>query len=176
MALIPNPRPDKYGGVLVDGAGAVTGFTRRGSPDPSFHFIGPQIVEAAVFADLDDGVKSESVLEVYPRLMAAQPGAVRGFIGSWSFHDIGTPGDLLRTSLEFAAAAGRPDRPRWGRDVAVADSARVTGSVLWDQVVVHPDAELTECVVADGVEIPAGARYTRTAIAAGPAGLVTAPL
>src|SRR5688500_7450309 len=30
MALIPNPRPDKYGGVLLDAGHAVTGFTRRG--------------------------------------------------------------------------------------------------------------------------------------------------
>ena len=29
MALIPNPRPDKYGGVLLDEGGAVTAFTAR---------------------------------------------------------------------------------------------------------------------------------------------------
>src|SRR5437868_12242562 len=28
MALIPNPRPDKYGGVQLDGDGWITGFTR----------------------------------------------------------------------------------------------------------------------------------------------------
>src|SRR5918993_3560487 len=42
MALIPNPRPDKYGGVLLDAGHAVTGFTRRGSSTEGFHFIGPQ--------------------------------------------------------------------------------------------------------------------------------------
>src|SRR6266849_8993539 len=46
MALIANPRPDKYGGVLLDGDRVFTGFTRRGSPEPSFHFVGPQVVEA----------------------------------------------------------------------------------------------------------------------------------
>src|SRR3954453_19030776 len=35
MALIPNPRPEKYGGVLLDEAQAITGFTRRGSTEPS---------------------------------------------------------------------------------------------------------------------------------------------
>ena len=50
MALIPNPRPDKYGGVLLDADRAVTGFTRARDPrEPSFHFIGPQVVEADVF-------------------------------------------------------------------------------------------------------------------------------
>src|SRR5688572_2193732 len=43
MALIPNPRPDKYGGVTVVGD-RVSGFTRpspAGGPQ-SYHFIGLQ--------------------------------------------------------------------------------------------------------------------------------------
>lgn len=164
MALVPNPRPDKYGGVLLDERQAVTGFTRRGSAEASFHFVGPQIVEAEVFEPLPDGVPSESVLEVYPTLMAADPGSVRGFVGDWSFQDIGTPADLLQTSLALAAADGRIDRPRWGRGVRVAESARVTRSVLWDGVTVGDGATLDECVVADEVDIPAGAAYARSAI------------
>ncbi|HEY3885865.1 MAG TPA: NDP-sugar synthase, partial [Vicinamibacterales bacterium] len=165
MALIPNPRPDKYGGVLLDENGAVTAFTRRGSSARSFHFIGPQIVEAAAFADLPDGVPSESVLEIYPRLMAARRGSVMGFVSDAGFQDIGTPGDLLETSLAFAAADGRPDRPRWGADVCVSPKARVARSVLWDDVVVEDGASLSECVISDGVRIPAGAVYERAAIA-----------
>lgn len=176
MALIPNPRPDKYGGVLVDARGAITAFTRRGSPEPSLHFIGPQVVHASVFADLPDGVPSESVLEVYPRLMRERPGSVIGFAGDWTFQDIGTPADLLATSLALAAADGRADRPRWGRDVSVDPAARVTRSVLWDAVTIGAGAEIVECVIADGVAIPAGARYVRSAIVNGPAGLVVATL
>ena len=176
MALIVNPRPDKYGGVLLDEAGAITAFTRRGSPGPSFHFIGPQIVDASVFAGLPDGVASESVLEVYPRLMRERPGSVVGFTGDWAFQDIGTPADLLATSLALAAADGRPDRPRWGRDVRVDPSAVVTRSVLWDDVTVGPGATVHECVVADHVVIPAGARYANSAIVASPEGLLVAPL
>ncbi len=176
MALIPNPRPDKYGGVLVDERGAITAFTRRGSPGPSLHFIGPQVVHASVFADLPDGVPSESVLEVYPRLMRERPGSVIGFAGDWTFQDIGTPADLLATSLALAAADGRADRPRWGRGVRVDPSARVRRSVLWDAVTIAAGAEIVECVIADGVAIPAGARYLRSAIVNGPAGLVVAAL
>lgn len=165
MALIPNPRPDKYGGVLLDRSHAVAGFTRRGSTERSFHFIGPQVVEAQVFAGLPDGVKSESVLEVYPQLIAARRGSVMGFVGDWTFKDIGTPADLLRTSLDLAAADGRPDRPRWGRRVRVDPSASVTRSVLWDDIAVGADAVIDECVIADGVTIPPGARHQRCAIA-----------
>jgi NDP-sugar pyrophosphorylase family protein len=164
MALVPNPRPDKYGGVRLDASGAVTGFTRRGSPEPSFHFIGPQVVNADVFADLPDGVPAESVVEVYPRLMRDDPGSVRGFVGNWSFLDIGTPADLLETSLALAASDGRADRPRWGRRVLVDPSARVTRSVLWDDVTIGAGAEIIECVIADGVTIPPGARHRRASI------------
>jgi NDP-sugar pyrophosphorylase family protein len=176
MALIPNPRPDKYGGVLLDSQHIVTGFTRRGSPGPSFHFIGPQIVEAEVFADLADGVPAESVLEVYPRLMRERPGSVRGVAGDWTFRDVGTPADLLETSLALAAADGRADHPRWGRDTRVDRSARVLRSVLWDNVTIGAGAEIVECVIGDGVTIPPGARHHRTAVVHHADGLVVAPL
>ncbi len=171
MALMPNPRPDKYGSVLLDGAGAITAFTKRRPPGRSpaaggaeFHFIGPQVVNAEVFADLPDGVPAESVLEVYPRLMRERPGSVIGFVGDWQFRDVGTPADLLETSLALAAADGRADRPRWGRNVFVDPDARVSRSVLWDDVTVGAGADIHECVIADGVTIPPGARHERSAI------------
>jgi NDP-sugar pyrophosphorylase family protein len=165
MALIPNPRPDKYGGVLLDGDRVVTGFTRRGNPEPSFHFIGPQVVEADAFMSLADGLPAESVLGVYPALMASRPGSVRGFVSHATFQDIGTPADLLQTSLDLAAADGRVDAPRWGRHVRVDATARVLRSVLWDEVTIGAGAVITECVIADGVRIPADTVLTRCAIA-----------
>ena len=176
MALIPNPRPDKYGGVLLDDDHAVTGFSRRGTPGDAFHFIGPQVIEADAFMPLADGVPSESVLGLYPQLMNARHGSVMGYVSDASFKDIGTPADLLSTSLELAAADGRADRPRWGRNVRVPPSATITRSVLWDDVTVGDGAVLTECIVADGVTIPAGAVYERRAIVNGSARLEIVPL
>ena len=164
MALIANRWPEKYGGVLLDHRGAVIGFTRRGDSRPTFHFIGVQAAEAEAFAALDDGVPAESVLELYPRLMAARSDAVMGFVSDASFQDIGTPGDLLRTSLDLAAADGRRDRPRWGRHVRVAASASVTRSLLWDDVSVGEEARLEDCIVGDGVAIPAASIFRRRAI------------
>jgi NDP-sugar pyrophosphorylase family protein len=176
MALIPNPRPDKYGGVLLDSDHAVTGFTRRGDLQRSFHFIGPQVVEAEAFLSLKDGVPAETVVGIYPALMASRPGSVRGFVSDAAFHDIGTPADLLRTSLDLAAADGRVDRPRWGRNPQVAATARVTRSVLWDDVTVGAGAVLTECIVADGVHVPGGAVFSRCAIVRGARDLEIAQL
>ena len=174
MAVIRNPRPDKYGSVQVDDDYAVTGFTRRGTD--GFHFIGPQVIEADVFLPLADGVPSETVLDFYPKLIAARRGSVMAYVSDAQFHDIGTPADLLQTSLEFAARDGRPDRPRWGRGVRVAPSARVARSVLWDDVTIGERVQLEECVVADGVTIPDGASYRRCAIARQDERLVVAKL
>lgn len=174
MALIPNPRPEKYGSVQLDEDNAVTGFTRRGTE--GFHFIGPQVVEADAFMPLPDGVPSETVLGLYPQLIAARRGAVMGFVSDAAFQDIGTPADLLQTSLDLAAADGRPGRPRWGRGARVAASATVSRSVLWDDVTVGEGAHVEECVVADGVTIPEGAIYRRCAIARDGETLVVQPL
>ncbi|HET7698055.1 MAG TPA: nucleotidyltransferase family protein, partial [Vicinamibacterales bacterium] len=78
MALIPNPRPEKYGSVQLDDDHAVTAFTRRGTQ--GFHFIGPQVIEAAAFMSLPDGVPSETVLGLYPQLIAERRGSVMGFV------------------------------------------------------------------------------------------------
>ena len=162
MALIPNPRPDKYGGVQVSGDGWVTGFTRPGTPGESFHFIGVQIAEPAAFADVPDGVPCESVNALYPQLMAANPRCIAAFISSASFRDIGTPADCLRTSIELAALEG--DRLVAGKRARIDDSARLTRTAVWDDVTIRPGAVLTDCIVGDRAVIPRGARYERCAI------------
>jgi mannose-1-phosphate guanylyltransferase len=162
MALIPNPRPDKYGGVRVGDDGFVEGFTRPGTPGESFHFIGIQVAEREVFAGLEDGVPAESVNALYPRLIAADRRAVAAHLSEALFRDIGTPADCLATSLELAALEG--DRLASGRNVRVDPTARVDRTALWDDVTVGPGADLRECIVADGAIVPPGARYARCAI------------
>ena len=162
MALIPNPRPDKYGGVLVSDEGYVTRFTRRDPAARSFHFIGVQVVESRVFADLPDGVASESVNQLYPRLIERNAHAVAAFVSEASFHDIGTADDYLRTSVELAAAEG--DRLTAAARVRISESAHLVRTAVWDDVVVDDEVSLADCVVADGAHIPAGARYERCVI------------
>jgi NDP-sugar pyrophosphorylase family protein len=162
LALIPNPRPDKYGGVLVGDDGRITGFTRAGASVETCHFIGVQVADAHAFARLEDGVHAESVNALYPRLMVEHPGSVRGVVCGASFHDIGTPADYLRTSAELAVAEG--DRMAAARNTHVARSARIVRTAVWDDVVIGARAELIECIVADGARIPGGARYERCAI------------
>jgi len=168
MALIPNPRPDRYGGVLISQDGRITGFTRARQPTaaagdgaPTFHFIGVQMASARAFAMLEDGVPAESVNALYPRLIADQRGSVAGYVSQASFLDIGTPRDCLDTSLALARVEGARVA---GAGARIADSAVLVRSMVWDDVTVGARAHLQDCIVADGVRIPDGARYERCAI------------
>lgn len=152
MALIPNPRPDRYGGVLVDGA-HVIGFTRRGGRAPSFHFVGVQIAQRAAFERLPDGLPAESVGELYPELMREHRGAVAAFVSDATFDDIGTPADYFETSQRIGTEEGR-DPIQLGGECSIDPSARLTRSILWDDVAVGANARLTECIVADGARVP----------------------
>lgn len=162
MALIPNPQPDKYGGVQVNDGRWITGFSRRGSAGPSFHFIGVQIVDGRVFENLEDGVPAESVGGLYPALIARDPHSVGAFVSDASFRDIGTPADYLRTSAELAAIEG--DRMTSGKGTRIDASAAVVRSAVWDDVEIGAEAEIVESIVCDGVAIPPAARYRRCAI------------
>lgn len=161
MSLIPNPAPDRYGGVTVSSDGFVTGFTRPGAGGESFHFIGVQVAAAGVFSRLDDNVSHESVNGLYPVLMREDPRSVAAYVSDASFSDIGTPLDCLRTSLALALQEG---------DLMVSTTARIAAgavvqrTALWDDVIVGAGATLRECIVADRVTIPPGADYERCAI------------
>ena len=165
MALIPNPRPEKYGGVQVADGRWVTGFTRAGSAGPSCHFIGVQIVDARVFSGLDDGVPADTVNALYPRLLVSDRRSIAGFVCDASFRDIGTAADYLETSAQLAAIEG--DRMATGQRLRIDDTASVVRSAVWDDVTIGTGAELIDCVVCDGAHIPAGARYRRCAIVPG---------
>ncbi|MBI4265935.1 MAG: NDP-sugar synthase [Acidobacteria bacterium] len=158
MAVVPNTEPERYGGVLVDADDAVTGFARRGASAHSYHFVGVQIAEVTAFASLIDGVPTESVGSLYPSLIEARRGAVRAHVCAAAFLDIGTPADYLQTSLGVAAREGRV--PTLGARVRIDPTARVERTVLWDDVDVGAGVLLRECVVTDGVHVPADTSWT----------------
>ncbi len=144
MAVVPNTEPKKYGGVLADADGAVSGFTAKGSDVPSFHFVGVQVARAQAFAGLPDNTPCESVGGLYPELMRTHPGCVRAHVCDATFHDIGTPADYVQTSLGLLRADGH---------------ALEGDNIFWDDVVVEPGARLRRCVVTDGVRVPARADW-----------------
>ena len=152
MAVVPNTQPDKYSGLSADPDGALTRFAKRGSPDNAFHYLGVQVVESEAFASVPEHVPFETSA-LYTALTASRPGAIRLFSSSAEFFDIGTPADYLDTSLLIGSREGYASAGP--SSVRVAASARVERSVLWDDVVVEAGTMLRECVVTDGVRVPA---------------------
>ena len=150
MAVVPNTEPEKYSGVRVTPDGEFAGWVPRAAPEPSYHFIGVQVAEAAAFDSIAAGVPSE-VRTLYPALIAAQPGSVRAFRTQAEFFDIGTPSDYLDTSLTLATREAIDTVAH----AQVSPTARVERSVFWDDVIVEDGAMLRECVVTDGVCVPA---------------------
>ena len=163
LALVPNPDPLHYGGVTVDDGGRVTGFTAAGPENRGWHFIGVQAVEAGVFEALDPAVPSNTISGLYDRMAARTPGSIRAFTSGATFADIGTAADYLETCLALARDEGLGDALLGARS-SLARGARVSRSVLWDDVHVESAAALDECVVTDGARVPPGTRLARRVI------------
>jgi NDP-sugar pyrophosphorylase family protein len=152
MALIPNERPDKYGGVVVGKGDVVSGFVGRGSSLPSYHFVGVQVADPAAFAGVPDHVPWESVGALYPSLMNERPNSIRAFPCSATFHDIGTPSDYLDASLRLADSG--EGHLTAGAGSQVDPTARIERSIIWDDVLVGSGVRLRACIVLDGVSVP----------------------
>ena len=150
MAVVPNTEPEKYSGVRVTPDGEFAGWVPRAAQEPSYHFIGVQVAEATAFDSVAAGIPSE-VRTLYSALIAAQRGSVRAFRTRAEFFDIGTPSDYLDTSLTLATREAIDTVA----NAQVSPTARVERSLLWDDVIVEDGAMLRECVVTDGVRVPA---------------------
>jgi NDP-sugar pyrophosphorylase family protein len=173
LALVPNAEPHRYGGVALDATGHVVGFPRRGADAVgSYHFIGVQIVGADVFQALPPDRPINSIPDVYDTLIAERSGAIRGYVCSAAFWDVGTTADYWRTSTALAAA-GRTEPPA-ADSVRIAPSARVTRSILWDDVEVEAGCTIDECILTDGVRVPRGSHCARRILLRGPDGTMVA--
>jgi NDP-sugar pyrophosphorylase family protein len=161
LALVPNREFMRYGGILLDAGRRVVGFVPRGpGAQGSFHYVGVQVAHAEAFRELRAGAPANSIGGVYDAIVAAQPGAIRGFICDAEFRDVGTAADYWRTSFALAAREGRCGSTA-GRDAVIHPTARVTRSILWDDVEIGGGATIEDCIVTDRVIVPAGADYRR---------------
>ena len=107
LALVPNREPDRYSGVRLASDGRVTGFAPRGEAT-SYHFVGPQVVQAGVFEPLPAGRPANSIGGVYDEIIAQQPGAIRGYVSDVPYFDVGTVADYWSTSWAFGKTPPTP--------------------------------------------------------------------
>jgi mannose-1-phosphate guanylyltransferase len=162
IAVIPNEKPERYGGLIVDSTGRFHSTVPPGSRVRSYHVVGVQMAHPAAFARLPLNEPAESIGGVYKELVKENPGHVRAFLCDADFWDVGTPADYLDACLSIGRAEGQSHQI--GDGSVVNATARVTDSVLWDDVTVGPGASLDHCVIADAVKIPAGAGFRNCAI------------
>ena len=138
MAGVPNREPHKYSGLLAGPDGALAGVAPRGSDQPSYHFFGVQVAEAAAFDTVPADTPYESVAALYPALNAARPGSVRVL-----------PTDARRITTSARRSTTTPRRwrlpsakaPAYGAGCRVAPTASVRRSILWDDVEIGDGAD-----------------------------------
>ena len=162
IAVIPNHRPDRYGGLIVDSSGRFHSVVPPGSHVRSYHVVGVQMAHPSAFARLPLNEPAESIGAFYKELVKENLGHVRAFLCDADFWDVGTPADYLDACLSIGRIEG--DVLPLGRGSVIERSASVTDSVIWDNVSVGAGATLERCVIADGVTIPSGARFRNCAI------------
>ena len=152
MAVVPNPAPLHYNGIVLDPSGRVTAFVPKGADAAgSWHFIGIQIARQSVFAALPDGVAAETVAGIYREHVGG--GRIYGWPVETPFLDVGTPRDYLDASLSLAAAEGRSAIEA---GAFVDPSAAVERTVVWPGARVEAGARLSECIAAGGATVAAG--------------------
>lgn len=174
MAVVPHPAPGRYGGVRVSDAGLVEGFSgRTDTPDaPQWHYIGVQVVEARVFADLPDNEPAESVGGIYRNLV--KRGRVAAHRSESVFRDIGRPEDYLETAFAVARDEGNT-AGTIAEAGAVADpGAQLDRVILWAGSRVEAGARLTNCIVAGGL-VEAGTKAENSCLVPGESGMAIIP-
>lgn len=174
MALVPHPAPGRYGGVHVNDAGLVDRFTARtdAADGPLWHYIGVQVVEAGVFADLPDNEPAESVGGVYRPLV--EKGLVAAHRSDAMFRDIGRPVDYLDTAFAVARDEGSLAAVIEEGDAVYDAAASLDRVILWPGSRVEAGVSLTNCIVA-GAHVPAGTTAAHACLTAGSGGLHVTP-
>lgn len=145
LAVVRNVRPDHYNGIRADAHHNVTGFVAKGHADPTWHFVGVQVVEREVFDRVPFGEPSETVSGIYRDMVREAPGSVMVWPVDVPFLDVGTPADYLAAVVTLA-----------GTDVVIEGNG-----------VVHPSARLQRCVVWNDARVGAGARLTDCVVMTG---------
>jgi NDP-sugar pyrophosphorylase family protein len=156
MAVVPNPAPDHYNGIVVDGSHRVTSFAPKGAAAPTWHFVGIQIVSAGILAPLPDGVPAETVAGLYRDHVAEGDSHIFAWPVSNRFVDVGTPRDYLQTALALSDGSRSP----FATSVVEGDAglidptATIARSVVWPQVRIGAGVVLEDCIVTSRIDVP----------------------
>jgi NDP-sugar pyrophosphorylase family protein len=165
MILKENANFEKFTEVIVQN-GEVKGFA-SGFPIPNpksqiqnpLMFTGIHILEPRVFDYIPRGIYSDIVPTFYnPAIAAGEKIAAHVCDGTW--FELST----IPRYLDISLAMMKDNSLCKGNNCMIADSATVTDSILWDNVIVESGAVVNRTIVADNVTIPANTNFENVAI------------
>jgi len=153
LVLMHNRKYERFT-VVETREGRVTNF--NGMPGssqsdmPPLMFTGIQILEPRIFEYIPPGVFSHSTTDVYPQAIAkGEVIAAHEAEGKW--RELSTLQRYLDISIEMLRETGRPFVV--GTNSRIFPSARITDSILWDNVEVSAGARIATAILADDVRI-----------------------
>lgn len=158
LVLLPNPECHSFTVVeiadgFLKGFGSMpvrAQYVGRASP---LMFTGIQILEPRIFDYIPPGVFSHSTSDVYPQAIARGE-CIATHVATGKWYELSTPQRYLDISLAMLAERGQ--HLTVGSACVISERADVSQSVLWDGVVIEPDARIRRAVLGDGVQIIAG--------------------
>jgi NDP-sugar pyrophosphorylase family protein len=124
-------------------------------------FTGIQILSPRIFSYIPRGRFSHSTTDVYPQAIAAGERII-GHVASGSWHELSTIPRYLEISLYLLRE--QQQKIYVGSGSRISPTADIENSILWENVIVGDDARINRCVLADGVNIPAGVTISDAAV------------
>ena|SRR5258708_665855 len=124
--------------------------------EPPLMFTGIQILEPRIFDYIPRGVFSHSTADVYPQAIARGERIAAHVSESRAEHwyELSTIERYLEVSLTLLVDKGRDSYV--GKRSTIAPEAKVSNSILWDDVSVQAGASVNRAILADGVYIRSG--------------------
>src|SRR5690349_12356781 len=113
-------------------------------------FTGIHILEPRIFEYIPRGVFSDSVIDVYPKAMAAGE-RIAAHVGDGMWYELSTLERYLDISLALMEREGRDVFA--GHESEIEDFGEVRECVLWDNVTVEGGARVSRAVLGDRVRV-----------------------
>ena len=158
LVLLPNLACEKFS-IVKTADGFVQGFGGMPSPadysanNPPLMFTGIQILEPKIFDYIPHAVFSHSTTDVYPQAIANGE-RVAAHVAAGRWFELSTIPRYLDISLLLLSENGETVSAGAGCELSAA--ADISDSVLWDNVVIEPEARVKRAVIGDKVRIGSG--------------------
>ncbi|HEY5885859.1 MAG TPA: NDP-sugar synthase [Pyrinomonadaceae bacterium] len=167
LVLVPNHARERFSIVEAED-GLLRGFGGMPSKDnvspghPPLMFTGIHVLEPRIFDYIPKGVFSDFVVDVYKKAMAKGE-RIAVHVANENWYELSTIHRYLDISLLLMAQKGT-GTVVMGSNCEISHEAKVTESILWDNVTIEDGATVRHAVLADNVVIAPGETIENAAV------------